>query len=69
MAGPKFKGLQGHVLVMHKALYGTRSGHDKPFDILHQMDFKPSTADPDIWIKSSKDGTDYEYIAVYKNTS
>ena len=46
-------------LVMHKALCGTRSGgacwHDKLFDILHQMGFKPSKADPDIWMKSSKD--------------
>ena len=31
--GPEFEEQQGHVLVMHKALYGTRSGgawwHDK----------------------------------------
>ena len=56
MGGPEFEELQGHVLVMHKALYGTRSGgacwHDKLFDILHQIDFKPSKADPDIWMKS-----------------
>ena len=54
---------------MYKALYGTRSGgacwHDKFFDILHDMGFKPSKADPDIWMKSSKDGSHYEYIAVY----
>ena len=69
VAGPEFEGLQGHVLVMNKALYGTRSGgaccHDKCFDILHQMDFKPSKVDPDIWMKLSKDGTHYEYIANY----
>ena len=68
MGGPEFEELQGHVLVMYKALYGTRSGgacwHDKLFDILHQMDFKPSRADPDMWMKSSKDGSHYEYIAV-----
>ena len=29
------------------------------------MGFKPSRADPDIWMKSSKDGSHYEYIAVY----
>ena len=29
------------------------------------MDFNPSKADPDIWMKSSKDGTHYKYIAVY----
>ena len=41
-----FETLQGHVLVMHNALYGTRSlgacRHDKHFDILHEMGFKPS---------------------------
>ena len=38
---------------------------DKFFDILHDMGFKPSKADPDIWMKSSKDASHYEYIAVY----
>ena len=27
--------------------------------------FQPSKADPDIWMKLSKDGTHYEYISVY----
>ena len=39
VGGPEFEELQGHVLVMYKALYGTRPGgacwHDKFFDILH----------------------------------
>ena len=69
VGGPEFEELQGHVLVMYKALYGTRSGgacwHDKFFDILHDMGFKPSKADPDIWMRSSKDASHYEYIAVY----
>ena len=58
VGGPEFEELQGHVLVMYKALYGTRSGgacwHDKFFDIHHDMSFKPSKADPDIWMKPSK---------------
>ena len=29
------------------------------------MGFKPSKSDPDIWMKLSKDGSHYEYIAVY----
>ena len=29
------------------------------------MGFKPSKADADIWMKSSKDHNHYEYIAVY----
>ena len=69
VGGPEFEELQGNILVMYKALYGTRSigacWHDKFFDILHHMGFKPSRADPDIWMKSSKDGSHYEYIAVY----
>ena len=69
VGGPEFEELQGYVIAMHKALYGTSSGracwHDKQFDILHQIGFKPSKADRDIWMKSSKDGNLYEYIAVY----
>ena len=49
MGGPEFEELQGHVLVMYKALYGTRSGgacwHDKLFDILHHMGFQTSEVD------------------------
>ena len=49
VGGPEFEELQGHVLVMYKALYGTRSGgacwHGKFFDILHHMGFKTSEVD------------------------
>ena len=52
IAGPEFKELQGHLLIMIKALYGTRSGgarwHDGLFDILQELNFKPSKADPDV---------------------
>ena len=69
MAGPEFKELQGHLLIMVKALYGTRSGgarwHDRLFDILQEMKFKPFKADPDVWMRPEPGGTCYEYIAVY----
>ena len=69
VGGPELEKLQGHVLVVHKALYGTRSGGacwcNTLFYILCQMGFKPSKADPDIWMKTSKDDNHYEYIAVY----
>ena len=69
MAGPEFKELQGHLLIMVKALYGTCSGgarwHDRLFDILQEMKFKPSKADPDVWMRLEPGGTCYEYIAVY----
>ena len=39
--------------------------HDKLFETLHQMGFKPSRADQDTWVKYSKDGSHYEHMAVY----
>ena len=69
IARPEFKELQGHLLIMIKALYGTRSGgarwHDTLFDILQELKFKPSKADPDAWMRPEPGGTCYEYIAVY----
>ena len=69
IAGPEFKELQGHLLIMIKALYRTHSGgarwHDRLFDILQDPKFKPSKADPDVWMRPEPRGTCYEYIAVY----
>ena len=69
IAGPEFKELQGHLLIMINALYGTCSGgarwHDRLFDILQELNFKPSKADPDVWMRPEPGGTCYEYIAVY----
>ena len=69
IAGPEFKELQGHLLIMIKALHGTHSGgarwHDRLFDILQGLKFKPSKADPDVWMRPEPGGTCYEYIAVY----
>ena len=69
IAGPEFKELQGHLLIMIKALYGTHSGgarwHDRLFDILQELNFKPSKDDPDVWMRPEPGGTCYEYIAVY----
>ena len=51
-----------------KKLYtmgGPECWHDKFFETLHQMGFKPSRADPNTWIKYPKDGSHYEYIVVY----
>ena len=44
---------------------GPECWHNKIYEILHQMGFKPSTTDPDTWMKYSKDGSHHEYIAVY----
>ena len=69
IVGPEFKELQVHLLIMIKTLHGTRSGgarwHDRLSDILQELKFKPSKADPDVWMRPEPGGTCYEYIAVY----
>ena len=69
IVGPEFKELQVHLLIMIKTLHGTHSGgarsHDRLSDILQELKFKPSKADPDVWMRPEPGGTCYEYIAVY----
>jgi Reverse transcriptase (RNA-dependent DNA polymerase) len=53
-AGPELGAKAGHLMVVRKALYGLRSSgkswHDLLYDTLMDMGFKPSKADPDIWM-------------------
>jgi Reverse transcriptase (RNA-dependent DNA polymerase) len=67
IAGPEFGDLEGHILVIHKALYGLRSSgarwHDKFADCLRDQGFEQCKAEPDIWLRE-RDGA-YDYIAVY----
>ena len=44
---------------------GHECWHNKFYEMLHQMGFKPSATAPGTWMKYSKDGTHHEYIAVY----
>jgi hypothetical protein len=68
IAGPEFGPLEGHILIIFKALYGLRSSgarwHDRLFDILKELKFVSSKADPDVWMRKGKRDV-YEYIAVY----
>jgi len=67
IAGPEFGELEGHVLVICKALYGLHTSglhwHECFADCLCEMGFTPSKAEPDIWLHPN--GSKYEYIAVY----
>jgi hypothetical protein len=67
VAGPEFGQRQGHVLSIHKSLYGLRTSgkrwHERFADTLQDLGFKPSKADSDIWMR--KAGKVWEYIAVY----
>jgi len=67
VAGPEFGELEGHTLVINKALYGLRSSglrwHEQLADTLRDMGFVPSKAEEDIWMRENN-GV-YEYIASY----
>jgi hypothetical protein len=67
VAGPEFGKLEGHTLVIIKALYGLRTSglrwHERLADCLRDMGFQPCKAEPDIWMR--RNGSIYEYIAVY----
>lgn len=67
IAGPEFGDQKGHTMVVVKALYGLKSSgrcwHDRLFEILSDMGFFPSKAEPDIWMRAA--GDHYEYIASY----
>ena len=54
IAGSEFKELEGHVLVIQKALYGLRSSglrwHQRFAQVLKELGFKPCEGTPDVWL-------------------
>ena len=66
-AGGEFGELEGHTLVIVKALYGLKSSgkcwHDRLFEVLWDIGFRPSKAEADIWLRPA--GDHYEYLAIY----
>jgi hypothetical protein len=67
IAGPEFGQLEGHYLIIIKALYGLcMSGprwHECFTDCLRNEGFSPCKAEPDIWMRLN--GNLYEYVATY----
>ena len=67
LAGPEFGPLEGHLLVIVRALYGLRTSgarwHDRLSDVLQTLGFYPCKADPDVWLKECD--SYYEYVLVY----
>ena len=67
MGGPEFGALEGHTLVIVKALYGLRSSglcwHQRFADVMRALGFLQCRSDNDIWMHSC--GDHYEYVAVY----
>ena len=54
IAGPEFGDLEGHTMIVIKALYRTKTGGvcwwERFSNVLHKMGFYPSLAEDDIWI-------------------
>ena len=67
IGGTGFGELEGHTLIIYKALYGLKSSgarwHEKLVDSLRDLGFQQSKADDDVWMRQDDDV--YEYIAVY----
>jgi Reverse transcriptase (RNA-dependent DNA polymerase) len=67
VAGPEFGELEGHTLIIFKALYGLRSSrlcwYQRFADVLKALGFSPTKAEAEIWMRENN-GL-YEYVAVY----
>jgi len=67
MAGAAFGDLEGHTMVIVKALYGLRTSgaryHERFADTLRDLGFFPCKNEPDLWMRDR--GDHYEYICVY----
>ena len=67
IAGPAFGELEGHTLIIVKALYGLRTSgaryHERFADTLRDLGFKPCKNEPDLWMRDA--GDHYEYVCVY----
>ena len=69
IAGPEFGEKQDSVVILKKALYGlatsARQWSLALGDTIRELGFFPSRVDPDLWMKKSKNGSKYDYIATY----
>ncbi|MEL7079570.1 MAG: reverse transcriptase domain-containing protein, partial [Cyanobacteria bacterium J06582_2] len=67
VAGPEFGELEGHILIIVKALYGLRTSgaryHEKFADTMRDMGFTQCKADADVWMRDA--GNVWEYVCVY----
>ena len=69
VAGPECEELEGHIFIIYKALYGLNSSglrwSKKIHDIMLDMGFSPSKADPCVWLRKAKCATKYKYVSIH----
>ena len=70
--GPEFGSERGQPMIIRKALYGLKSSgaafRAHLVETLHEIGFKPTKTDPDVWIclVVKPDGSEYyKYIVCY----
>ena len=68
IAGPEFGAdIEEKQLFIEKLIYGTRSAvarfHEYLSNKLHKIKYRPSRANPDLWMRKLKDGS-YEYSTI-----
>jgi len=63
IAGPEFGEKEGSVVIIKKSLYGlvtsARQWSLTLGDFIREMGFRPTRADPDLWIRLSEDNNKY----------
>ena len=69
IGGAEFEELEGFILVFNKAPDGLKSSgkrwSERFHDIIKDMGFMSSKADPCVWMRENKEPKCYEYIATY----
>ena len=69
IGGAEIEELQGFILFFNKALYGLKSSGKRWaetfYDIIKDMGFTPSKADPCVWMRENKALKCYIYLAIY----
>ena len=67
IAGAEFEELDSFILVFNKALYGLKSSGkrwaERFHNIIEDMGFTPSKADPCVWMRENMNLKCYDYIA------
>jgi hypothetical protein len=64
-AGPEFGSEVGKIMIVKMALYGLKSSgaafRSKLAGVLHDMNYRPSLADPDVWLRAATKPCGFEY--------
>ena len=66
--GPEYEGRIGLVQKCIYGLVGSGAGfHKHVFEQMHRLGFRPSEADPDIWLRLDKKNDVYDYVGFYSD--